>query len=80
VRFTLPWMRRRRTRVQQRLAALAEQIQENERRAARQRLLEAARRRNTGPAWNAATLPLPITNRPLLTPGQAHRTRHMNGR
>jgi hypothetical protein len=66
--------------VQQRLAALAEEIQENERRAARRRLLDAARRRNAGPAWNAATQPLPWSNRPLLTPGQAHRTRHDNVR
>jgi hypothetical protein len=65
--------------VQQRLAVLAEQIQENERRAARQRLLDAARRRNAGPGWNTKTQPLPFTNRPLLTPGQAHRTLRHNG-
>jgi hypothetical protein len=69
--------------VQQRLAAIAEQIQENERRAARQRILEAARRRNAGSnwpgdkaGWNAVTRPLPHVDRPLMTPGQAHRTRH----
>jgi hypothetical protein len=62
--------------VQQRFAVIAEQIQENERRDARRRLLEAARRHNTGPAWNAVTQPLPVTQRPLMTPGQAHRTRH----
>ncbi len=86
--WTPRWVRRRRARTQQRLAALAEEIQEHERRAARQRLLDAARRRNAGPrwdagnagpAWNAPTRALPYTSGPLLTPGQAHRTRQAHG-
>jgi hypothetical protein len=53
--------------------AAAEAAQEHERRAARQRLLDAARR-NAGPEWqNERTVPLPVLNRPLMTPGQAWR-------
>jgi hypothetical protein len=84
--------------VQQRLAVIAEQIQENERLAARRRLLESARRHNVGhhwpdnpggsdgagsdgagsdrEGWNATTRPLPFVDRPLMTLGQAYRTRH----
>jgi hypothetical protein len=61
--------------VHQRLAAIAEQIQESERRAARQRLLDAARRRNVGTGWNATTQPLPFTHRPLMNPAAPHRQR-----
>lgn len=53
--------------------AAAEAAQEAERCAARRRLLEAARR-NAGPEWhNAATKPLPVLDRSLMTPAQAWR-------
>ncbi|HEX8346011.1 MAG TPA: hypothetical protein VF657_14915 [Actinoplanes sp.] len=72
------WRRGRHTRARQQAQAASEAAQEAERQAARQRLLDAARR-NSGPAWDAPTRPLPQLNRALLTPGQAHRARRPNG-
>lgn len=71
----LSWWRHGRL-VRARLQVVAGEVaQEAERRAARQRLLDLARR-NTGPVWNAPTRAIPTNGRPLLTPGQAHRSRH----
>ncbi len=68
------WWWHWRSRSARLMAAQAEAAQEAERRAAMQRMLDAAH--NAGPAWNAPTKPLPTRNRPLLTPGQAARSRH----
>ncbi len=71
----LRWTQRRRTRRAAEAMAAAEAAQEAERRAARQRLLDVARR-NAGPGWqHGSTVPLPVLNRPLMTPGQAWRQR-----
>ncbi len=64
-------LRRRRARKAQ---AAAEVVQVAERRAAMARILETARR-NEGPSWNAPTVPLPRSNRPLMTPAAEYRTR-----
>jgi type II secretory pathway pseudopilin PulG len=69
----LRWTQGRHTRRAAKALAAAEAAQEAERLAARQRLLDIARR-NAGPGWqHESTVPLPVLNRPLMTPGQAWR-------
>ena len=70
--WTPTWWRRLRGRSARRIARAAEAAQDAERRAAFQRMLDAAH--NAGPAWNAPTKPLAVRNRPLLTRGQAARS------
>jgi hypothetical protein len=72
--WTSTWWHRWRGRSARRIAAQGAAAQEAERRAAIQRMLDAAH--NAGPAWNAPTKPLATRNRPLLTPGQEARSRH----
>ncbi len=55
------------------IEAAAEAAQEAERQAARKRLIDAARR-NGGREWHEApTRPLPVVDRPLMTPAQIWR-------
>jgi hypothetical protein len=49
--------------------AAAEAAQAAEQAAARQRILDCARR-DRWPGWNADIMALPTIDRPLLTPGQ----------
>jgi hypothetical protein len=65
MRLTVPWARRAR---QRRSLAEAQRVQDAERRAAYARLSELAR------TWNGATERYPVA-RPLMTRGQAARTR-----
>jgi hypothetical protein len=57
-----------------RAQAVADAAQQAESRAAIARILADARR-NRRSDWNAGTIPLPMVNRPLMTPGGQHRTR-----
>ncbi len=67
----LHWIRERKTRRAAALAA-AQAAQDAAHRAAVQRILAA--RRNEGPRWDReATVPLPLLNRPLMTPAQRWR-------
>jgi hypothetical protein len=74
MRWTSTWWQRWRGRSARRIAAQAAAVQEAERRAAVQRMLDAAH--NAGPAWKAPKKPLATRNRPLLTLGQETRSRH----
>jgi hypothetical protein len=69
----LPWVRRRARRAVAQALAEAQAAQEREHQEAVQRILTAGRRRNEGPEWLHATMPLPTLNRPLMTPAQKWR-------
>ncbi|HEX8627237.1 MAG TPA: hypothetical protein VF755_03590 [Catenuloplanes sp.] len=64
--------RRCRRRGRQAAEAAAQALQVTAHLAARQRILDLARR-NDGPVWNAPTMPLPAVDRPLMTPAQRFR-------
>ncbi len=67
-----PWNRRRRAGQAHAAAmAAAERVQQAEREAARQRLLNLAR---TPANWHTPTMPLSTTDRPLMTPAAEWRS------
>jgi hypothetical protein len=69
MRHRRTWLLTRRHRAARAAAHAAEAAEQA---AARQRILDYARR-DRCPEWNADTTALPTIDRPLLTPGQAWR-------